>query len=61
MIAALLLFMQVGVAAPQNLVVRQGEAVKVVPVTGTTRGSYIRADLLAQALGGTASNAPNGH
>jgi N-acetylmuramoyl-L-alanine amidase len=61
MIAALLLFMQVGVAAPQNLVVRQGEVIKVVPVIGTTRGSYIRADLLALALGGSASNVANGH
>ena len=61
MIAALLLFMQVGVAAPRNLVVRQGEAIKVVPVTGTMQGSYIRADLLATALGGTASNVSNGH
>jgi N-acetylmuramoyl-L-alanine amidase len=61
MIGALLLFMQMGVAAPQNLVVRQGEAIKVVPVIGTTRGSYIRADLLALALGGSASNVANGH
>ena len=61
MIAALLLYMQIGVAAPQNLVVRQGDAIRVVPVIGTTQGSYIRADLLALALGGSVSNASNAH
>jgi N-acetylmuramoyl-L-alanine amidase len=61
MIASLLLFLQSAVVAPPNLVVRQGDAIKVVPVIGTTRGSYIRADLLALALGGTVSNAPNAH
>ncbi len=57
----LLLFLQTTIATPQNLVVRQGDAVRVVPVTGSTTGSYIRADLLAAALGGTVSNAPNAH
>ncbi|HUQ18045.1 MAG TPA: N-acetylmuramoyl-L-alanine amidase [Gemmatimonadaceae bacterium] len=57
----LLFFLQTAVAAPQNLVVRQGEAVKVVPVTGSTTGAYIRADLLAAALGGSVANAPNAH
>jgi hypothetical protein len=41
-----LLFLQMAVATPPNLVVRQGEALKVVPVIGSTTGSYIRADLL---------------
>src|SRR5687767_13467010 len=58
---ALLLFLQTAAAAPPNLVVRQGEAVRVVPVIGTTRGTYVRADLLAAALGGSVANAPNSH
>ena len=58
---ALLLFLQTAIVTPPNLIVRQGEAIKVVPVTGTTQGSYIRADLLAAALGGSVSNAPHGH
>ena len=58
---ALLLFLQTAAAAPPNLVVRQGEAVKVIPVVGTTRGTYVRADQLAAALGGSAANAPNSH
>jgi N-acetylmuramoyl-L-alanine amidase len=58
---ALLLFLQTAVTAPANLVVRQGETVRVVPVTGTTTGQYIRADLLAVALGGSVRNAPNAH
>lgn len=61
MIAATLLFLQVAVVAPPNLVVRQGTTIKVVPVTKTVSGSYIRADLLAAALGGTVSDAPNMH
>lgn len=61
MIATVLLFLQTAVVTPPNLVVRQGDAIKVVPVTGTTQGSYIRADLLAAALGGSVSNAPNAH
>ena len=58
---ALLLFLQTAVATPQNLVIRQGDAVKVVPVIGSTTGSYIRADLLARALGGSATNTSNAH
>src|SRR6186997_2110756 len=58
---ALLLFLQTAVATPQNLIVRQGEAVKVVPVIGSTTGSYIRADLLAVALGGSVANVANAH
>lgn len=58
---ALLFFLQTTVTTPPNLVVRQGEAVRIVPVTGTTQGSYIRADLLAAALGGSVANAPNAH
>jgi N-acetylmuramoyl-L-alanine amidase len=58
---ALLLFLQTAIATPSNLVVRQGDAVIVVPVTGSTTGQYIRADLLAAALGGSVSNAPNSH
>jgi N-acetylmuramoyl-L-alanine amidase len=61
MIASLLLFLQTSVATPPNLVIRQGEAIKVVPVVGSTQGSYIRADLLATALGGSVSNVANGH
>jgi hypothetical protein len=41
--------------------VRQGEVVRVVPVSASTTGQYVRADLLAAALGGTVSNAPNSH
>ena len=58
---SLLLFLQTVVAQPPNLVVKQGDAVRVVPVIGSTTGSYIRADLLAAALGGTVSNTPNAH
>jgi N-acetylmuramoyl-L-alanine amidase len=57
----LLMFLQVAVASPQNLVVRQGDAVKVVPVIGSTTGVYIRADLLAAALGGSVANVANAH
>jgi N-acetylmuramoyl-L-alanine amidase len=57
----LLLFLQTGIATPPNLVVRQGDAIRVVPVTGSTTGQYIRADLLATALGGSVRNAPNAH
>jgi N-acetylmuramoyl-L-alanine amidase len=58
---AFLFFLQAAVVTPPNLVIRQGDAIKVVPVIGTTHGSYIRADLLAAALGGSVSNAPNAH
>jgi N-acetylmuramoyl-L-alanine amidase len=42
------------------LVVRQGEAEKSVPKIATVSGSYLRADLLANALGGSAANGPKG-
>jgi N-acetylmuramoyl-L-alanine amidase len=58
---ALLFFLQTAAAAPPNLVIREGDVVRVVPVIATTQGPYIRADLLATALGGTVSNAPNAH
>jgi N-acetylmuramoyl-L-alanine amidase len=58
---ALLLFLQTAVTTPPNLVIRQGDVIKVVPVTGTTQGPYIRADLLAAALGGSVTIAPNAH
>ncbi len=60
MIGAVLLFLQTSVAAPGNLVVRQAEATRTVPIIATTAGSYLRADLLAVALGGTAGDAPAG-
>ncbi|MEO5590731.1 MAG: N-acetylmuramoyl-L-alanine amidase [Gemmatimonadaceae bacterium] len=63
MIGGLLLFLQVSVAAPPNpapLVIRQGEVVKSVPVVSTTSGAYLRADLLAAALGGSAADLPGG-
>nr|MDQ3082403.1 hypothetical protein [Gemmatimonadota bacterium] len=60
-ISATLLFLQAAVLTPPNLVVRQGQTVKVVPVVGTVNGSYVRADLLAAALGGTVADAPNDH
>jgi N-acetylmuramoyl-L-alanine amidase len=40
--------------------VRQGEVIKTVPVIPTVSGSYVRADLLAAALGGSAGDAPGG-
>jgi len=58
---SLLLFLQTAVGTAPNLVVRQGEVVRVVPVSASTTGQYVRADLLAAALGGTVSNAPNSH
>jgi len=60
-ISATLLFLQAAVLTPPNLVIRQGQTVKVVPVVGTVNGSYVRADLLAAALGGTVADAPNDH
>jgi N-acetylmuramoyl-L-alanine amidase len=54
-IAAALLFLQVAATDRMALVVKQGEAAKVVPMIATVSGSYIRADLLASALGGTTS------
>jgi N-acetylmuramoyl-L-alanine amidase len=52
MIAAVVLFLQTAAVAPPNLVVRQAEAVRVVPSIATVSGKYLRADLLAAALGG---------
>ncbi len=60
MISALLLFLQTSAAAPATLTVRHGEAVRTVPVIPTVNGSYVRADLLAAALGGSAGDAPAG-
>jgi N-acetylmuramoyl-L-alanine amidase len=59
-IAGLLLFLQTGVTAPPNLVVRQGETVNTVPVIATVSGKYVRADLLATALGGSVTDLPGG-
>src|SRR5678815_5726330 len=58
---ALLMFLQTAIANPQNLIVRRGDAVRVVPVIASTMGSYIRADLLAAALGGSVANVSNSH
>ena len=60
MIAGLLLFLQTSVAVPANLVVRQPDGPRAVPVIPTVSGTYIRADLLATALGGTSGDAPQG-
>jgi N-acetylmuramoyl-L-alanine amidase len=60
MIAGLLLFLQTSAAAPMTLVVRQAEATRAVPAIPTVSGNYLRADLLATALGGTAGDAPQG-
>lgn len=60
MIAGLLLFLQTSVAAPPNLVVRQGDVIKTVPVIPTVSGTYVRADLLAVALGGSTGELPAG-
>ena len=59
MIAGLALFLQVAVAPP-NLVIRQAEGIKTVPAIATMSGSYLRADLLAAALGGTAAPSAGG-
>jgi N-acetylmuramoyl-L-alanine amidase len=53
MIAGVMLFLQTAAVAPPNLVVRQAEAVRVVPSIATVSGKYVRADLLAAALGGS--------
>jgi N-acetylmuramoyl-L-alanine amidase len=62
MIAGLALFLQIGVAAPPPaLVVRQADATaRTVPAIPTLNGTYIRADLLAAALGGSVGDAPQG-
>jgi N-acetylmuramoyl-L-alanine amidase len=60
MIAGIALFLQTAVAAPPALTVRQAETVRTVPAIPTLSGTYIRADLLATALGGTSGDAPQG-
>ncbi len=60
MIGAAVLFLQVAAASRMNLVVKQGEAEKSVPMIATVSGSYLRADLLANALGGTAAAGQKG-
>jgi N-acetylmuramoyl-L-alanine amidase len=60
MIAGLALFLQTAVAAPPALIVRQAETVRTVPAIPTLSGTYLRADLLATALGGTSGEAPQG-
>ncbi|MEP6509141.1 MAG: N-acetylmuramoyl-L-alanine amidase [Gemmatimonadales bacterium] len=57
---ATLLFLQVAATDRMALVVKQGESATVVPMIATLSGSYLRADLLASALGGTVSNAQKG-
>jgi len=59
MISGLLVFLQIGIAPP-NLVVRHAETIRTVPQIATITGSYLRADLLAVALGGTAGPAAGG-
>ena len=60
MIGALLLFLQTSAVAPANLVIRHADVVKTVPVIPTVSGTYLRADLLAVALGGTVADASSG-
>jgi N-acetylmuramoyl-L-alanine amidase len=60
MIAGLALFLQTAVAVPPALIVRQAETVRTVPAIPTLSGTYLRADLLATALGGTSGEAPQG-
>ena len=60
MIGALLLFLQTSAVAPATLVIRQADVVKTVPVIPTVSGTYLRADLLAVALGGSVADAPAG-
>lgn len=60
MIAGLLLFLQTSATAPMTLVVRQADATRAVPAIPTVSGNYLRADLLATALGGSAGDAPQG-
>ena len=60
MIAGLALFLQTAAATPPTLLVRQADATRTVPAIPTVSGTYVRADLLATALGGTAGDAPLG-
>ncbi len=52
--------MQTAIVQSPNLVVRQADAIRTVPVITTTNGPYVRADLLATALGGSAGPAEGG-
>jgi N-acetylmuramoyl-L-alanine amidase len=61
MIGALALILQISAGQPPNLVIREGEIIRTVPVTASLVGRYVRADLLAVALGGRASLTTNGH
>jgi N-acetylmuramoyl-L-alanine amidase len=61
LIAGLALFLQTTLASPPALLVRQADATaRTVPGIPTVSGTYVRADLLATALGGTAGDAPLG-
>src|SRR5512138_3574392 len=60
MIAGVLLFLQTSAVVPAALVVRQADATRAVPAIPTVNGNYLRADLLATALGGSAGDAPQG-
>ena len=60
MILGVALFLQTAVAAPPALTVRLADATRSVPAIPTLNGTYIRADLLATALGGSSGNAPAG-
>jgi N-acetylmuramoyl-L-alanine amidase len=58
-IAGLLLFLQTSAVQP-GLIVRQADATRTVATIPTLSGTYIRADLLAAALGGSAGPASLG-
>ena len=60
MIAGLALLLQTAVASPTALIVRQADVVRTVPAIPTLSGNYVRADLLAAALGGSVTDAPQG-
>ena len=59
MIAGLLLFLQTSAVQP-GLVVKQADVTRTVATIPTLNGTYIRADLLAVALGGSAGPAALG-
>ena len=60
MIAALLLALQVA-APPKSVVVKNGSVEKSVPVVVAEGKAFVRADLLAGAMGGSVSVQANGH
>jgi N-acetylmuramoyl-L-alanine amidase len=60
MIAGLVFALQIAAAPPSNLVVRHAESIRTVPRIATLSGPYVRADLLAAALGGTSGLAAQG-